>query len=398
MATYKILLKKNKQRSDNKSPLYIRITANRKSSFIATGHYVLEKDWDSKIGKVKKSHPNSTYLNNFLSHKILEVQKAVIKKDLTTNNSSSKNVKNEVVKTSDNFFNYADQLNQTKFERGMIGSYKRYKTIISKIEEFSTSRNLLLIEINTQFLIDFETHLLALGNKQSTIEANLKGIRAILYQAIKDGKLEQKDNPFFNFKIKSSKSHKENLSYDEIKKIIALDLKKGTLIYNVRNYFMFSFYLAGIRVGDLMKLKWANLNNSRINYQMGKTGTFKNILVNSFAEQILEDYQQTIDGYIFPILNIEKDLKDPLVLHNEIASKTTLINKYLKQIASLAEINTKLSFHISRHSFANYARKMNMNLYDISKALGHSDIKITERYLSSFDEESLDSEMNRLFK
>ena len=54
-------------------------------------------------------------------------------------------------------------------------------------------------------------------------------------------------------------------------------------------------------------------------------------------------------------------------------------------------------FHIARHSFANIARQKNANVYDISNALGHSDIKITETYLSQFDYQSQDKTMAMVF-
>ena len=53
--------------------------------------------------------------------------------------------------------------------------------------------------------------------------------------------------------------------------------------------------------------------------------------------------------------------------------------------------------HAARHSFANIARQKNANVYDISNALGHSDIKVTEAYLSQFDYQSQDKTMAMVF-
>lgn len=55
-------------------------------------------------------------------------------------------------------------------------------------------------------------------------------------------------------------------------------------------------------------------------------------------------------------------------------------------------------FHIARHSFANIARQKNANVYDISKALGHSNLKITETYLAKFDTTSQDATMKQVFQ
>ena len=43
------------------------------------------------------------------------------------------------------------------------------------------------------------------------------------------------------------------------------------------------------------------------------------------------------------------------------------------------------------------ARKKGMKLYDISKALGHSSLSITESDLENFDDDSLDNAMENLF-
>lgn len=63
----------------------------------------------------------------------------------------------------------------------------------------------------------------------------------------------------------------------------------------------------------------------------------------------------------------------------------------------MAEFELSLSFHISRHSFARHAANMGMNIYAISNALAHSDLKTTQTYLNSFNENLLDKEMESIF-
>jgi len=99
--------------------------------------------------------------------------------------------------------------------------------------------------------------------------------------------------------------------------------------------------------------------------------------------------------YIFPIL--DERYSDPKELRKRISSKNVIVNRHLKTIATKAGIQASVSFHVSRHSFANYALKKGMDLYAISKALGHSDLKVTEEYIKTFDEELLDQSMNQLF-
>lgn len=60
-------------------------------------------------------------------------------------------------------------------------------------------------------------------------------------------------------------------------------------------------------------------------------------------------------------------------------------NKDLKKVQKIAKIETKMTFHLSRHSFADIHRTRGTSINDISNLLGHSDIKITQRYLKGFD-------------
>ena len=86
-----------------------------------------------------------------------------------------------------------------------------------------------------------------------------------------------------------------------------------------------------------------------------------------------------------------------MFLHNQISSKTALINKYLKQIAFKVEITKNTTTHTARHSFADIARQKTDNIYNLSKTLGHSSIKITEVYLASSDDAAVDDTLGSIF-
>lgn len=145
-------------------------------------------------------------------------------------------------------------------------------------------------------------------------------------------------------------------------------------------------------------MKIDNVKNGRLIYKMSKTGTTKNIKLMPQANNILDLYPKDNPyNFLFPVLDVTKDLSDTMILHGDISSKNALINKYLKKLASKAEIQTKISFHMARHSFADLARTKGWTIYNISKALGHKNIKVTERYLKKFDTDGLDSKMDSLF-
>jgi integrase len=162
---------------------------------------------------------------------------------------------------------------------------------------------------------------------------------------------------------------------------------------------MFSFLCAGVRFSDIALLKWKNVENDRLRYRMGKTKIIKDIILTKPAKDILNHYSKgKHDEFVFPILDNNRDYSDDTFLKYHISAKNAYINKVLKQIQRLAGISTKITFHTSRHTFSDLARQKGVSLYSISKALGHSSLKITEQYLKSFDTDSVDSELQNMFE
>jgi len=308
-------------------------------------------------------------------------------------------LKNNVQSAS--FIVYSESRIKDLEERGQIRTSRRYKTVINKLRSYLNNKDLLFSEFTVSFLNKYETHLISIGNRTNTIHTNLKTLRAILYKAIQEGIYPQEKNPFFSFKLKTEKTHKPKLTIEQFNQILALEIEENSLLWNVRNYFVFATYTAGIRIGDLMQLKVKNVNDGRLSYQMNKTGTYKEIALIPQAIAILNHYdfeRKPLEAYLFPILTGVSAKTEISVRYNHITVKTAFINKHLKKIAAMAEIPINLTFHISRHTWSEIARKKGMNLYDISKALGHSSLSITESYLKDLDTTSLDKQMQNLFE
>lgn len=58
-------------------------------------------------------------------------------------------------------------------------------------------------------------------------------------------------------------------------------------------------------------------------------------------------------------------------------------------------LNFKLNLHSLRHTFASWLVQRGVSIYEVSKLLGHSDIKITEIY-SHLRAEDLRTSVNQL--
>jgi site-specific recombinase XerD len=72
------------------------------------------------------------------------------------------------------------------------------------------------------------------------------------------------------------------------------------------------------------------------------------------------------------------------------------LNKDLKIIASLCNINFDLTSYSARHSFASNLKQLGVATDQISEAMNHKDIKVTQVYLKKFENETIDNLMDKL--
>jgi site-specific recombinase XerD len=71
-------------------------------------------------------------------------------------------------------------------------------------------------------------------------------------------------------------------------------------------------------------------------------------------------------------------------------------NAYLKEIQTLCGIDTNLTFHMARHTFATTVTlEQGIPLETVSKMLGHSQIRTTQHY-SKVRREKIQRDMKRL--
>lgn len=238
--------------------------------------------------------------------------------------------------------------------------------------------------------------------------------RTLVREAKKTGRI--KDNPFDVFSMSSEKTVKEKLTKDEIERIIGLDFVKGSTKWHCRNAFLFSYYCAGIRVRDILHLRWLNVSSyGRLNYQMGKNHKVRDLLLVKHALDVLNMYPNdstVTTDYIFPFMPKNSEWSHALQLEDRdalppeikvkmdacVTSKTALINKTLKQLATDAGIVKKLSMHISRHSFAKAAKMKGVDNLSVKELLAQSSIAVTERYMGDFDTDKNDAALRKVFE
>ncbi len=442
MANVKIVLRKNMIRKDGTIPLALRISENYKTNYHWLGQYVFEKDWDKTAGKVKRTHPNYKKLNNFLMKKLTEVNDIYFEsKDRITPKQIKQKLKGPGGLKS--FFALAAERIKDKYERGTFSVAKSELSILYNLEEFlhlkksknkSTvikeikerrrerisrakraeymwmdgvnyfrkSTTLRFQEIDEAFINKYKTFCLSYLNQTTrTVTNQLIFIRTLFNLAIKEGIIDQKYYPFAGEKekIRIGSGNKIGLTIEEVEKIEALKFEEGASIWHTHNVWLFAFYFAGIRISDVVKLKWSDFKDNRLYYVMNKNEKALSLKIPDKAEKILSYYRKDkilYNGYVFPFLkNVHP--KDAEEIYIKTKNATKLLNKYLKRIAEECGIDKNLSNHIARHSFGNIAGDKIHPLM-LQKLYRHSNLKTTLNYQANFihrdADEALDSVIN----
>jgi len=399
MASIKILLWKHDKKKDDTFPIALRITKNRKTRYIFTGKYIREKDWDALNSKVKKSHPNSARLNNFLIAKLAEANKTLLDLETQKKVTSSKQVKKEITNPiSNKSFNEvsADYIKELE-DNNKLSRLSSDKPRIKRLIEFANSDHLNFREIDEEFLRRYISFLkINKKNSQRSIINSLVVIRTLYNRAIKMGIIDRKSYPFGadKIRIKFPETKKIGLSVEEVQSIESL---KNLTIQeaHARNVWFFSFYLAGMRVGDVLKIRWSDIYDGRLHYRMNKNDKLLSLKLPEKILPILEVYKEEKrdkDDFIFPELK-KANLKNSKDLMAKTKTANKKFNKYLGLIAEKAKVNKKLTMHIARHTFGNISGDK-IPIQTLQKLYRHSSITTTINYQANFIHKDFDDALD----
>ena len=181
--------------------------------------------------------------------------------------------------------------------------------------------------------------------------------------------------------------------------LFKLKIDKKSRKYHSRNYFIFSYYAAGINFVDLAQLEWDNVEGSDLVYTRRKTSELLRVPLMKEALKILKEYRanhtSNQGNYIFPILDKDIHLTSSSI-SNRLHKVNHQMNKDLQEIGSELGIPIKLTTYVARHTFATVMKYQGVPTSIIGQALGHEDEKTTRIYLDSFGSEMMKEAFKKL--
>ena len=152
--------------------------------------------------------------------------------------------------------------------------------------------------------------------------------------------------------------------------------------------FLFSFYACGLRISDIVTLEWCQIDFERqeLTKVMYKTKSPITIPLTDNALEILDRWKKRglNRRFVFDLLDEDFDISDAAALDTARLSKNKAIQTSLRSLGDKLGLPFHLTIHVARHTFAVLALKNGVDVYQISKFLGHKSIAATEKTYAEY--------------
>jgi len=401
MITIKIV-QKTKKLTDGLYPIFLRVTKDRQTKYYKTPFSSEISEWSASTGTFNKKLKNHFQYNRLLvkiKDRAYEVATEIeIQNPDYTLEDFDKLYRVTFNPVKNDVFAFFDEIVEEMTYAGRVGNAKSYKDTKTSVQIFHKNKKLSFREVNSTFLSKYDAFLRSRGGTDGGVGVKMRAIRALFNKAIERGIVKESLYPFKKYKISGlrGKGFKRALDFEEIMRIVNVDLNKHPHLVDTRNYFVFSFYTRGMNFADMMDLEWKDVEKNAIYYTRAKTKGNFSIAIMPPVREILDHYR--INGYgnkyVFPLLYREN--YTPTQLADRKHKMLGIYNKNLKELATICEITKNVSSYVARHSFANCLKQKGVATDVISESLGHQNLTVTQAYLKELDTQVVDKALEVL--
>lgn len=396
MASVKVKFRPSTQ-AGKEGTIYYQVIHKRVIRQIKTDYRILADEWDEKNGAVIIA----TDSRNPILHSVRERIKRDIKRLDTIisrlQGSGKEFTANDIV---EGFHESVNEQSFSQFMESIIIQLKRlnrertaetYTATLNSFMRFRKDNDVLLDEINSDLMMEYEAYLKMLGVTMNTVSFYMRILRAVYNRAVEKGLTEQR-NPFRHVYTGIDKTVKRAIPLKEIKRIKELDLSLKPSLDFARDMFLFSFYTRGMSFIDMAYLRKKDLQDGILSYRRRKTGQQLFIRWEKCMQEIVDKYPKTSTDYLLPIIKTSGNERQ------QYRNALRLVNNKLKEISAMTGLQTNLTMYVSRHSWASAAKSKNVPISIISDGMGHDSEATTQIYLASLDSSLIDKANGMILK
>lgn len=330
----------------------VRVNGTSKKKFISTGVKLFRGQFSERNGFTCINHPNAQLITGKARAVFNKVEAFILSEHCHTfeqigdwNRSPSETCIIEE-------FIYEELRRQN----ASYSTTAHYNSLITRLRGFG--KIVTFSDLTYTNLADFDSYLRQFIKSQPTLYKRHKYLKRIIVEAQRRKLCEY--NPYDEFKIKRGRSRPPvYLTESEVAKILAFAPSTERL-QKVKDLFIFQCY-TGLAYTDMMSFSRQSIveidGHKAISSNRKKTEQAFVSLLLPQAEEILDRYD-----YSLPQISNQK------------------YNDYLKLLGCGAGISKNLTTHVARHTFATYLINRGIPIESVSKAMGHSNIRMTEHY------------------
>lgn len=358
----------SKARKNGLSPIELSIIINNERKVITLDRQINPKHWNTKSQTVRGDKETTQYLQT-VKQKLYTIQTEMLSLGMSLTPDTLVDAYKNGVTPSITILNLYEQHNnqyklqyeQNQTSRTTYLKYNKAKEYLYLyIVQTTSKQDIDITKITPSFIDNHYTFLRQYMAHNSAIKI-MKRLKKIIQLAIDEGYITI--NPF-KFKLQEEIIQHTPLSISDLNKIKNKHFHIDRL-NKIRDLFLFQCY-TGLAYADMKNLNKNNIKNNMIIIQRQKTDIQSVIPLLPQALEILEKYD-----YNLPVLSNQK------------------YNSYLKEVGYLSDIQAVMHSHLARHTYATLLLNNNVPVQVISKALGHSNTRITEKVYAKMNTETI---------
>lgn len=367
MITTKIIYdRKKRAKTEGTGTIEVRVTVARRTIYISTGVRVREKEW--KAGMVV-NRPDAPVLNERLAiiYEIVDREANRCIRDGESINADALKAKvwpvKEAASDEPKFMEWVEK--QVEQLTVAYGTRKQYRTLAHRLHEFGEMQRWHDVTAENICAFDAWLHHRQKKDGSTLIDSAVfkyhRSLKALLNRAVTFQKIER--NPYELLRGKFKRGDRENVEYlteNEMQAIEQLEIPDDDLLRQSRDLFVFQMYTglsySDAEAFDISQYRKDGDTYTRIGERI-KTGV-------AYVSQLLPPAIRVLDKY---------DMKTPQIENH-------VYNRALKAIGISAGIKIPLHSHLARHTFATWMLRNGAKIENVSRMLGHTNIRQTQRY------------------
>ena len=270
-------------------------------------------------------------------------------------------------------------------QSGKARTAETYTSALGSLKKFREGKDLLFDEVTSDLMQLYEAHLQGRGLGKNTISFYNRILRATYNRAVEKGLTEQR-YPFRHVYTGIEKTVKRAIPLEAVKRIKNLDLSLRPGLEFARDMFIFSFYTRGMSFIDMAYLKKKDLSDGVLTYRRRKTGQLLSIRWEKCMQEIVDRYDTGSGCYLLPIIRNAGENE-----RAQYQNAMFLVNRKLKVIGRMTDLQLPLTMYVARHAWANAAKNKHIPFSVISEGMGHDSEQTTLIYLASLDRAVVDN-------